>query len=360
MKPIYFFFFFLFLLLTGSRCKSPTEPKECPPDTTDTTQVIPDSTSQEFEFTSYLFGDGFNSSIVNDVWIFDENNIWAVGYFSGTDSIPATNIVKWNGKKWVSMGRVFDSAGLRGLWANDTSNIYFTSGIVLNYKDKKFEWMDFSNITFSDGQGVHKLWGSSSGNIWGIGPHGTLVHYDGISWKKIEVTKYGSNWNIYGITGNSETGIAYGENQYSETDFGILGLISSDSLPEITRHHYQNNDSFSTNLSVLQNRYILGGNYWQPVMYDLSTKAITRYPKYGSSLSPIGYSVNHIHDWYVISRNAEGMTLYHYNGIRLKMIKQFPEYDGIITHITTKNNISAFGGTHSGKGLLIIAKRKKS
>ncbi len=44
-----------------------------PPDNKDNNQ--PDTTSQNFTFETYEFGDGFSSSYFNDVWIFDENNI---------------------------------------------------------------------------------------------------------------------------------------------------------------------------------------------------------------------------------------------------------------------------------------------
>jgi hypothetical protein len=42
--------------------------------------VTMDTTTQNFTFETVEFGDGFSSSYFNDVWIFDENNIWAVGY----------------------------------------------------------------------------------------------------------------------------------------------------------------------------------------------------------------------------------------------------------------------------------------
>ncbi len=41
--------------------------------------VTMDTTTQNFTFETVEFGDGFSSSYFNDVWIFDENNIWAVG-----------------------------------------------------------------------------------------------------------------------------------------------------------------------------------------------------------------------------------------------------------------------------------------
>ncbi len=43
-------------------------------------------------------------------------------------------------------------------------------------------------------------------NIWGIGPWGTIVHFDGQSWTKID---FDTQWYFYEITGNKETGTAY-------------------------------------------------------------------------------------------------------------------------------------------------------
>ncbi|QQS38050.1 MAG: hypothetical protein IPM56_08975 [Ignavibacteriales bacterium] len=144
-------------------------------------------------------------SHADDVWIFSENNIWVVGDIydsSGTEY----NIMQWDGINWKGKGRVFNSSGIYSICAIDTNIIYFASGIVLKYKNGIFTWEDFSNISLPNGQSVEKIWGSSENNVYGVGPKGTIVHYNGTEWRKIE---FDQQWDIIDITGNPETGIAY-------------------------------------------------------------------------------------------------------------------------------------------------------
>ncbi|HEX3075094.1 MAG TPA: hypothetical protein VHP30_15880, partial [Ignavibacteriales bacterium] len=84
---------FISMLLIGS-CDNSTESKK--------DDMEPDSTTQNFTFEEYEFGDGSSSSYFNDVWIFDENNIWAVGWVGilpGYENMNV-NIMRWNGAEW--------------------------------------------------------------------------------------------------------------------------------------------------------------------------------------------------------------------------------------------------------------------
>jgi len=61
--------------------------------------VEPDSTTQNFTFETFEFGSGCASSNFNDVWVFNKNNIWAVGWVDVTSTSGRTNIVSWDGTK---------------------------------------------------------------------------------------------------------------------------------------------------------------------------------------------------------------------------------------------------------------------
>ena len=86
-----------------------------------------DTTSNNFTFETYEFGDGYSSSYFNDVWVFNENNIWAVGYISPEDTtingvhITNPNIIKWDGQSWKIQPNSGTSSGIYGMWAADTS-----------------------------------------------------------------------------------------------------------------------------------------------------------------------------------------------------------------------------------------------
>ncbi len=94
------------------------------------TATTMDTTTQNFTFETVEFGDGFSSSYFKDVWIFDENNIWAVGYIY-TDTVVNANIMRWNGIKWFFEKFSGTSSGIYGIWANSPDEIYFANGIVV-------------------------------------------------------------------------------------------------------------------------------------------------------------------------------------------------------------------------------------
>ncbi|MGH7601795.1 MAG: hypothetical protein ACREOI_35990, partial [bacterium] len=63
-----------------------------------------DTTSHNFVFQIDTLGDG-SSSLLNDVFIIDENNIWAVGEIylkdaNGQFIYPPYNAAQWNGRTW--------------------------------------------------------------------------------------------------------------------------------------------------------------------------------------------------------------------------------------------------------------------
>ena len=159
LKTIFPSFILISLLSLTTTCSSPTEPGK---------DSGPDTTSQNFIFETFEFGDGSASSYLNDVWIFDENNIWAVGDISKTDSLPLTNIIVWNGKKWTARTEFYTSSGVNGIWAFDKNLIYFASGGIRFLKNGVLNSVTKYDGTFGSGQGVHKLWGSSATNIWGV------------------------------------------------------------------------------------------------------------------------------------------------------------------------------------------------
>ncbi len=202
-KAISFMISILFLLLVTTSC-SPTEPDIKPP-------VEPDSTTQNFTFETFEFGDGFESSWLNDVWIFDENNIWAVGYLAPSDTtvngihITNPNIIRWDGSSWKLQPFSGTSNGMEGIWALDSSHIYFASGGLRKYVNGVYSTIN-TNLGLQNYQGIYKLWGNSENNLWGVGPGGTIVHYDGVAWSKID---FDEGWYFYDITGNSKTGTAF-------------------------------------------------------------------------------------------------------------------------------------------------------
>jgi len=319
-----------------------------------------DTTSQNFTFETFEFGDGYETSFFNDVWIFDENNIWAVGFLNARDTVVDgekiynTNIIKWNGSKWKLLPYSGTSSGIYGIWAQDSSTIFFADGLVFKYKDGRFIEYDFTHLTFSNNQSVEKLWGSSENNVYGVGRNGIIVHYDGspsgAGWTKID---FDNKWQFSGITGNPKTGIAYAVALWFNT---VLVVKIENGSTEIIYNSdlafdYRSEDIFYLNDKL----YLASSDIWT---IDLQTKKIERQFHLSSSwMNAIAASGEN--DIYFFGNElslAGGGKMVHFNGKRYKILPLSFRSD-IDGGAYAVNNIAAYCGFVNNKAFITIIRR---
>jgi hypothetical protein len=154
-----------------------------------------DTTSHNFTWQSWEFGECSNS-VLYDVAIINENNIWAVGEIYMRDSLgrcdpKAYNAVHWDGTKWELKRIIFYTFCPQGtgsgsypatsIFALDNENIVISSGSQLAYLKNGIQ-IKKECIPVS----VNKLWGSSSSDLYAVGNNGNIAHWDGVRWRKIE------------------------------------------------------------------------------------------------------------------------------------------------------------------------------
>jgi len=172
-------------LFSVPACKKPTEPKA----------ALPDTTSHDFVFELDTLGNG-SSSVLNDVWIFDENNFWAVGEIYVQDSSGQAettyNVARWDGKKWNLMQLYYPFnqtqlliVPIRGIFAFGPNDIWLAAGSVFRWNGSSIQPFLLRPMILSGPETVEKLWGVSSSNLYGVGNAGTIVHYDGSTWQKL-------------------------------------------------------------------------------------------------------------------------------------------------------------------------------
>lgn len=152
-----------------------------------------DTTSNNFTWKSYEFGVGHNNTFF-DVAVIDEDDIWVVGAFYLNDSLGhidehVINAVHWDGYKWDTVriptktftGEIY-AAPIRAIYAFNKDDIWTISeaGSYSHWNGLNWETEYIPN----DGTG-YCIWGSSSNNIYIGGYKGSLLHYDGTRWKKI-------------------------------------------------------------------------------------------------------------------------------------------------------------------------------
>ena len=177
----------------------------------------PDTTSHNFIFSLDTLGDG-NSSVLNDVAIISENNVWVVGELYYRDSVggfsqPMFNAARWNGTVWElkriqvrDFGGVVGIFPLKAVFGFSGNDIWFASDADLiqwdgtAYRPRAF----FMTSLSFDGQ-VKCMWGTSNNNLYCAGRTGSIYHFTGSGWQKLTSGTTVDIQDIWGAT-NAQNG----------------------------------------------------------------------------------------------------------------------------------------------------------
>ncbi len=191
-------------------------------------------TSHNIEWKVDTLGQPGNS--LYDVWGLDENNVFAVGYVQMPEG--PTGIIKWDGQKWNSFPA---SGGVKyGIFGFGLNNIFVVGesinrGFAAIYDGKI--WREFNDDYFlSNADTVYPLrsvWGSSPDDVWAVGSQGTIIHWNGSEWKKVQSP---TQMYLIDIWGNAPDNIyAVGAtltNQYELLHYNGIGWkLISDQIP---------------------------------------------------------------------------------------------------------------------------------
>ena len=172
------------------------------------TECCLDTTSHNFIWEIDTLG-GHNSYL-NDVAIIDENNIWAVGNIE-TDS-GDYNAAHWDGESWELVKINFavyyntdpqfiDNAEITSIFYLEESNtLYFTCLGALTLYRGLTTW-DYIEMEPMNGIPGNAIWGSSPEDIWFVGYNGSIVHYDGSGFTRMES---GTDVNLKDIDGTPD------------------------------------------------------------------------------------------------------------------------------------------------------------
>ncbi|MCA0444670.1 MAG: hypothetical protein LCH54_00435 [Bacteroidetes bacterium] len=200
--------FFPVLLFTGLSCNSPTEPKDNPG---------PDTTSHNFVWRVDTIG--YYQSLVRDVAVISENDIWAVGTFykkhqtQDSTENDRYGICKWDGIKWNYLKVPYRFNGVE----EPNSNVQFAaifplkSGVIwlssvgrtpIRYKNGIFDSYTTTDVT-TDRNYIKKIWGSDENNVWFVGEKGLILYYNGSTFTKIP---YSDEYDFIDVWGD-ETGV---------------------------------------------------------------------------------------------------------------------------------------------------------
>ena len=147
----------------------------------------PDTTSNNFTWTTQTFGDGassalFDVAIVNDTLAFAVGGVYTNDTNGNLDSQPR-NLAVWNGQNWRLQKLNYEGYPpvIRSIYAVSERNVWL---------DPWFHWdgQSFSERNIDPlliGVRINRMWGNSA-TLYVAGDNGFIGCYNGSSWQSIE------------------------------------------------------------------------------------------------------------------------------------------------------------------------------
>ena len=321
-------------------------------------------TSQNFTWQVYSWG-MHSSSEIRDIAIIDENNIWCVGEIymndsSGNADPIAYNGVQWNGIDWKQKKISVMYSGslitplLYGVYAFSATEIWFSSGVPIKGDGNnwsQYHLFDMGVLSQNDGY-LTKIWGTSSSDLFYVGTLGTIAHYDGNYWRRVETGTDINFRDIYGSINkdNNELEIiALASNSGINQRKKIIRIKDQavETLPDSGLANY-----LSTIWFISGRKYCIGGQGY----YESNT------------FGPVWERDNTIPQFHITSIRGAGLNdivlggsfglLMHYNGINwMNYAYITASYFDVISEVAIKGNTIVAAGFKGSKAVVMIGKR---
>jgi len=339
------------------------------------TAATMDTTSHNFTWQTFTFGGANGSSVLNDVAIISENNIWAVGeiHTADTDQFDSSgvwvqpyNAVHWDGNSWKLKRIIVNFRGnatfipLEGIFAFTSKDIWLVGSLPIHGDGVNWQIYDVRNITNSN-LSLSKAWGSSSDNMYFVGRGGSIAHYNGspsgAGWTKINSPTgvNSTDFNIYDIYGDYDEKegkyeiMADGTSSQSHERV-ILGIkkLSAVKVSSQGINWALGGIWFESN----KNYYVIGdGIYYKHLISDKQWKTLNITNVVTTAID--GKGANDI-----IIAGSFGEVL-HYNGIVWKSYKgnSLPNEANLMKSISYKGNTVCVVGTNGYEAILYLGKR---
>jgi len=161
------------------------------------------------EFTWVIDTIGVYISRLNDVEIVSDDNIWVVGLIAQQTTDPITgmvtqenyNVAHWDGTSWNLSFAYAGSVETHSITYFDEDDFWVTSSsFPLHWDGNEWTLYHLQNMGLNVSAG-RSSWGTSSDNMWFVGNFGSIVHYDGTTFTKIES---GTDINLYSVSGTPD------------------------------------------------------------------------------------------------------------------------------------------------------------
>jgi len=349
-------------LLPNTSYKFQASSIENPVSSNEITAATLDTTSHNFTFETWTFGE-HSSSVLYDVAIIDENNIWAVGEIYMNDSLGQPdskryNAIRWNGANWDIIRIPYNYQGtdfyhpIQSTFAFGSNDIWFCGNGVIHWEGKSFIPIAIPTNVWGPYQ-MNKIWGSSSNDLYVVGNEGNIAHYQNGQWSRITS---GTELHIYDIWGNyndiadNYEIIAIAANRALNFNKAILRinslnniiLLSTDGIPySIHSIWFKNKTYYVVGSGMYKKNDITSSIDWQSLHQGISNY-------YLESISG-----NDLNDIIVCGDFGE---LIHFNGVTWKSYRD--NFSGILLgEVLLKNDLVVIVGFDGQKAFITLGQR---
>lgn len=332
---------------------------QCPNNPVKPNGVV-DTTSHDFVWEIDTLGK--YPSILMDVAVIDENTILAVGDIN-TDS-GRFNAARWDGCKWT----VFDiEAQYMGSMTNPnlyricyfSENDIWVIDVCAPYHWDGNEWTLFHiqdmGLDACAGLGI---WGTSSSNIYFVGGRGTIIHYDGQDFTKIEPN---SDLRVNDVWGSSETDVYFCQYDISSRPSSVLYY---DGQQLTTKYYFESVDYESKVLAGSVHTIWAYGDtlyagcssgVWKESLKTGKGKMTSWLDICGDWVYPNRIRGQENNDIFVV---GNWMKMAHYNGVSWKSFSSIFGNIGDYFSIAIKDNlVCAVGRANSAQGIVVTGRR---
>ncbi len=289
----------------------------------------PDTTLHNFSTETKMFGEGTNS-VLKDVAIINDTDIWAVGAIYMLDSTGHNynlyNAIHWNGNEWKLYRLKFldycDQPGF-DIYPADAIIAFSNSSIIVSSQGQitKFNNTTQTEIICTDAA-VLKFYGRNATDIYGVGWGGRIIHYDGQKWQRQESGTTLDLLDVWGTPdGKTVWACGYDRGSYSTTVLLRYNGTIWEKMFEGSPLVVLNNDNAGLFGGVWTN-----SNYWTYLMnvdfikFQKNTLEI-KPESTGSTLSDVGFGMRGTNCNNIFIGGQHGLVG-HYNGYSYREIPE--------------------------------------
>lgn len=314
-----------------------------------------DTTSSNFTWQTLTLG-GASSSVLYDVEIINENDIWAVGrifVYDSTGQIDPQiyNAIHWNGKDWELKRIQFHTI------CGQTNQTPYEAKAVFAINQNEI-WIAMNGdqiVKLENGKQteaiccpwsftINKIWGSSTGNdLFIVGSSGNMARYINGAWQSMVS---GTKTRITDIWGADNSILATVTDPYGTGDRRLLQINSKSIVNSL--NWYPNSRLQTVWFKSLHKIFIGGGE--NIVGTPGNWRVIQGLPPYYSEK----IRGNDVNDVFLV---GDFGLCAHFNGTSWHTYSELYNADETLYGLAINNNLVVAAGEVGNKALLVIGHR---